>query len=96
MKQGILILCAALAWSPAVLAGTRITTETLDLEFGSDGTLESATSCFPSRGSPAASCGSFGTRAVIGHDVGKGNWTQTSGYSDTHFELRLKMIPGLR
>ena len=94
MIRGILILCAVLAWSPAVLAGTRITTETLDLEFGSDGTLESATSCFPSRGSPAASCGSFGTRAVIGHDVGKGNWTQTSGYSDTHFELRFEHDSG--
>ena len=49
---------------------------------------------FPSRGSPAASCGSFGTRAVIGHDVGKGNWTQTSGYSDTHFELRFENDSG--
>lgn len=91
---GLLILCAALAWSPAVLAGTRIVTETLDLEFGADGTLESATACFPSRGSPAASCGSFGTRAVIGHEVGNENWTQISSHSDTHFELRFEHASG--
>ena len=94
MKHALLILCLALAWSPAVFAGTRIVTETLDLEFGSDGTLESATVCFPSRSTPAASCGSFGTRGVIGHEVGSGNWTQISNHSDTHFELRFEHISG--
>ncbi len=94
MNRGILILCAALAWSPVVLAGTRITTEFLDLEFGPDGTLESATSCFPSRGSQAASCATFGTRAVIGHDVGNDNWTQISDHSDTHIELRFEHDSG--
>jgi len=90
----LLILCLALAGSPAVLAGTRIVTETLDLEFASDGTLDSAISCFPSRGSPAASCGSFGTRGVMGHEVGNGHWTQVSNHSDTHFELRFEHDSG--
>ncbi len=47
MNRSLLILCLALAWSPATFAGSRIVTETLDLEFGSDGTLDSATACFP-------------------------------------------------
>ncbi|MEE8495971.1 MAG: membrane protein insertase YidC [Xanthomonadales bacterium] len=94
MKRGLLILWLALAWNPAILAETRIVTETLELEFGSDGTLDSATACFPSRSSPAASCGSFGTRGVIGHDVGNGNWTQISKHSDTHFELRFEHASG--
>jgi YidC/Oxa1 family membrane protein insertase len=94
MKHALLILSLALAWSPAVFAGTRIVTETLDLEFGSDGTLDSAISCFPSRSHPAASCGSFGTRGVIGHEVGSGNWTQISDHSDTHFELRFEHASG--
>jgi YidC/Oxa1 family membrane protein insertase len=102
MKSGLLILCLALAWSPAVLAGSRIVTETLDLEFGSDGTLDSATSCFPSRVHPAASCGFFGTRGVIGHDVidevideaENGNWTQISNHNNTHFELRFEHASG--
>ena len=98
MNRFLLILCLALAWSPAIFAGSRIVTETLELEFGSDGTLDSAISCFPSRSSPAASCGSFGTRGVIGHDVidaaGDGNWTQISDHSDTHFELRFEHASG--
>jgi len=98
MKHALLILCLALAWSPAVFAGSRIVTETLDLEFGSDGTLESATACFPSRSRPAASCGSFGSRGVIGpkviNEVGSGNWTQISNHSDTHFELRFEHTSG--
>ncbi len=98
MNRSLLILCLALAWSPAIFAGSRIVTETLDLEFGSDGTLDSATACFPSRSSPAASCGSFGSRGVIGpeaiHEVGQGNWTQVSNHSDTHFELRFEHASG--
>jgi len=94
MSRGLLILCLALAWNPAVFAGTRIVTETLDLEFGADGTLESATSCFPSRSSPAASCGSFGTGVVIGHEIGNGKWTQISNHSDTHFKLRFEHASG--
>ena len=94
MNKGLLVLCLTLAWSPTVLAGTRIVTENLELEFASDGTLVSATSCFPSRSSPGASCGSFGTRAVIGHAVGRGNWTQISNHSDTHFELRFEHTTG--
>ena len=98
MIRCLLILCLILAWSPAIFAGSRIVTETLELEFGSDGILESATSCFPSRASPAVSCGSFGTRGVIGHDVideaGDGNWTQISNHSDTHFELRFDHASG--
>jgi YidC/Oxa1 family membrane protein insertase len=98
MKRVLLILFLALVWSPTIFAGSRIVTETLDLEFGSDGTLDSATACFPSRSSPAASCGSFGNRGVIGLEVtdeaGQGNWTQVSNHSDTHFELRFEHTSG--
>ncbi len=87
MKRCLLTLCLILAWSPAFSAGTRITTETLDLEFGPDGTLVSAEACFPSRAGPEASCGSFGSRGVIGHETGKTDWTQLANHSDTHFEL---------
>ncbi len=82
-----LLLCITLAWSPVVLAEIRIVTETLDLEFASDGTLDAATACFPSRKNPAASCASFGKQAVIGHAIEGENWTQTSSHSDTHIEL---------
>ncbi len=98
MNRALLVLYLALAWNPAVLAGTRIVTETLDLEFAADGTLAAATSCFPTRASPAASCGTFGTRGVIGpaviDDAGDGNWTQISNHSDTHFELRFAHTSG--
>jgi YidC/Oxa1 family membrane protein insertase len=94
MKRCLLILYLILACSTAYSAGTRITTDTLDLEFGPDGTLDSATACFPSRSSPQASCGSFGTRGVIGHETGKGGWTQESNHSDTYFELHFEHDSG--
>ncbi len=94
MKWGFLILYLVLAWSPPVLAETRIVTETLDLSFASDGTLNSAIACFPSRGSPVASCGSFGSRDVIGHEIGNGAWIQTSTNSETHIELYFEQASG--
>jgi YidC/Oxa1 family membrane protein insertase len=87
MKRSLLFLYLILAWSATAVAATRITTDTLDLEFGPDGTLVSAEACFPSRTSPEASCGSFGSLGVIGHEAGKGNWTQNANHSDTHFKL---------
>jgi len=97
--SGLLVLCLLLAWSPAIFAGSRIVTETLDLEFGPDGALNSATACFPGRNSPEASCVSFGSQGVIGPDVisdlGQGNWTQVSNNSDTHFELHFEHPSGV-
>lgn len=88
------VLVLALLCSQPILADTRIVTETLDLQFAYDGTLNSAIACFPSSGDENASCGQFGQSGLVGHEGGGGSWKEIPNHSDSHFELRFESLSG--
>jgi len=83
-----------LACHPGLQANTRIVTEALDLEFAYDGTLESASACYPSRVAEGASCTQFADSDLAAFSGGGTSWKETPNHSDTHFELRFESLSG--
>jgi len=94
MKKFSFTLLLFLLYCQPLQANTRIVTENLELEFAHDGSLESATACFPNRHAENASCGQFADRGVIGRQGGGSVWKETPNHSNTHFELRFDSLSG--
>ena len=94
MRMNIPALIFALCVCQQTFADTRIVTETLDIQFGYDGSITSATACFPSRASENASCGQFGDSEVITHEGGGGSWKEIPNHTDSNFELRFESLSG--
>ncbi len=94
MIRNFLAVVLALVFSQQIMADTRIVTETLDLQFAYDGTLNSATACFPSRNDKDAKCGHFAQTTLIGHQGGGTSWKEIPNHSDSHFELRFESLSG--
>jgi len=88
----LFVLCwSFLIWSPLAWPETRIVTDTLELGFSADGSLVSASACFPSRNSLQAKCETFGTRGVVSHqgrpEGDSDDWREQSTRDDTQIEL---------
>ena len=87
-----------MSWSLPAWAETRIVTDTLELGFGVDGSLESARACFPSRDSLQAKCATFGTSGVVSHQGGyegkPNDWREQSTRGDTQIELLFESASG--
>jgi YidC/Oxa1 family membrane protein insertase len=87
-----------MAWSSPAWSQTRIVTDTLELGFSADGSLESASACFPSRDSLQAKCETFGTRGVVSHpgrpEGSSDDWREQSTRDDTRVELLFENTSG--
>jgi YidC/Oxa1 family membrane protein insertase len=87
-----------MAWSSPAWSQTRIVTDTLELGFSADGSLESASACFPSRDSLQAKCETFGTRGVVSHpgrpEGISDDWREQSTRDDTRVELLFENTSG--
>jgi len=94
LRKAVFVLFLAAICCQESLADTRIVTDALDLSFAYDGSLTSATACFPSHNSEDASCGQFADSGLIGHEGGGGSWKEIPNHSDSHFELRFESLSG--
>jgi YidC/Oxa1 family membrane protein insertase len=80
--------------SPGLQADTRIVTDTLDLAFNAEGSLNSATACYPALGAVEASCMRFAESALVRLVGGGPDWIETSNQTDSQFELRFESPSG--
>jgi YidC/Oxa1 family membrane protein insertase len=94
MKSLWLLLLLTLGFQYDLEANTRIVTETLELEFAYDGTLDSAVACYPSRNDKDASCEQFSSSGVVGFSGGGSSWKEIPNHSDTHFEIHFESLTG--
>jgi YidC/Oxa1 family membrane protein insertase len=94
MRQ-LMLLTSFLFLSFGVAAESAITTETLRLNFDSDGNLQSAFSCFPSCSGEDVRVQQFGGTSLIvaDHESG-GVWEQSESSSETHYELHFARSSG--
>jgi YidC/Oxa1 family membrane protein insertase len=94
MNRAFLTFFLALSCIQPLQAGTRIVTETLELNFSGDGSLEAATACFPRRTASDARCSRFADQELIRHRDVAGAWNEIPNHSDTHFELQFQGSSG--
>jgi len=103
VKSLLSVLLLAMAWSLVTWSSpawpeARIVTDTLELGFSADGSLESASACFPSRDSLQAKCATFGTRGVVSHQGGpegrSNDWRKQSTRDETHIDLLFENSSG--
>lgn len=94
MGKVLFVFFLALVYCQPILANTRIVTETLDLQFAYDGSLESASACFPSSTDSDPSCGRFADQDLISHQGGGSSWKETPNHSDAFFELYFESLSG--
>jgi YidC/Oxa1 family membrane protein insertase len=94
MIRALQLFALALLISQHVQADTRIVTESLDIQFAYDGSLESASACFPSRADSNAKCGQFAEQGLFGFQGGGNSWKEIPNHSDSHFELRFESLTG--
>jgi len=88
------LLFFTLACIQGLQANTRIVTGTLDLEFTYDGTLESASTCYPARNTEGASCARFADSGLVTFTGGGTSWKEIPNHTDSHFELRFESLSG--